>query len=321
MGRSVIGIDVGGTNLRLAVVDAAGRIVQRQRVASHIIEGRAAFCQRLEAAITLMRADAAASGGEVVAIGLGIPGLIDGDGTICSSVNMRPLDGFNLAGHLARTMGMPVQCGNDANVIALGEHRFGAGRGRSSLMVITIGTGLGSGLVLNGRIWSGTGGYASEFGHVTVLPDGRLCSCGNRGCLEQYVSAGALVRTARAGCRAAGLPDVASGLDAEGVGRYARQGHGWALEAFQKIGTWLGIAVASLANTLNLEAVVVGGGVAPSFELLEPALVSEVKRRCFPAIARSLDIVQAELGDDAGLLGAAALAAGDVLDEQVCRVR
>lgn len=309
MEHLTIGIDIGGTNLRFALVNTSGLIVYRSRSTSGITEGRAVFCERLLAGINELRTVAASRGGCIEGIGAGVPGLIGSDGLIHSSVNMRPLDGFNLAAFLKEETGYPSACGNDANLIALGEQAFGAGRRFSSCMVITIGTGLGSGLILDGRLWTGTGGFAAEFGHVTVDPEGLPCPCGNRGCLERYVSAGALVRTAQELLPLELLNTWGDRLDAEVVASLARHGEVGAQEAFQRMGRWLGTALASLVNTLDLEAVVIGGGVAASFDLLLPALSVELRQRCFPEIAADLLIVKGELGDDAGLLGGATLGA------------
>jgi glucokinase len=308
-GREIlsIGIDIGGTNLRFALVDSGGRIVCRSRLASGIAEGRDAFCRRLLDGIAGLRAAADAAEARVVGIGAGVPGLIGRDGVIHASVNMRPLDGFNLGLFLEQQTGMPALCGNDANVIAHGELIHGAGRGLNSFVVITIGTGLGSGLVLDRRLWTGTDGFAAEFGHVTVEPEGLPCPCGNRGCLEQYVSAGALVRFARERFTPELLDSAGDVLDAALVASLARQGEAAARGAFEEAGRCLGIALASLANTLNLEAAIIGGGVAASLDLLLPSLRRELARRCFPRIAEHFEILAGALGDDAGLLGAAAM--------------
>jgi glucokinase len=247
----------------------------------------------------------------VEAIGIGVPGLIAKDGLIHSSVNMQPLAGFNLAEFVELQTGLHTVCGNDANLIALGEQRFGAGREISSCMVITIGTGLGSGLILDRKLWIGSGGFAAEFGHITVDPVGPLCPCGNRGCLEQYVSAGALVRYAREF-----MPEITiDSISAEQIAELGRKGNPAALKAFDKLGYWLGIGLASLANTLNIQAIIIGGGVSASFDLLLPALRKSIQQRCFSEIYAGLAIKKALLGDDSGLLGGAALA------ESECHMR
>jgi glucokinase len=234
--------------------------------------------------------------------------LIDSDGLILSSVNMRPLDDFNLADFLLERTRLPSACGNDANIIALGEHAFGAGRRYSTFMVITIGTGLGSGLILDGRLWTGANGFAAEFGHVTMEPEGLPCTCGNKGCLEQYVSAGALVRYAQESLPPELLRKQEGAIEARTVAELARQGETGALAAFERMGHWLGIALASLVNTLNLEAVIIGGGVGASFDLLLPSIASELDQRCFLQQRAACMIEKAQLGDDAGLLGGAVLA-------------
>ncbi|MEI6306788.1 MAG: ROK family protein, partial [Deltaproteobacteria bacterium] len=275
---------------------------------SSISEGRGAFCSRLLDGICELRNVAETSGAIIAGIGAGVPGLIGCAGFIYSSVNMRPLDGLNLSSYLQEHTGLPVACGNDANLIALGEKKYGAGRRFSSCMVITIGTGLGSGLILDGRLWNGSGGFASEFGHVTVKRDGRLCSCGNRGCLEQYVYAGALFRYARKLLPREILLSLGGKLDGKMVAKLAGQNVAGAIGAFEQLGHWLGIAIASLVNTLNLEAVIIGGGVAEAFDYFSPSIIGELGRRSFPQIGSGCEVVKTELGDDAGLMGAAAIA-------------
>ncbi len=294
--RAYIGIDIGGTNLRGALVNAEGVIVSRFRTESAIVHGAAPFLKRLELHIREMLAAACNASLEVAAVGMGIPGLIDRCGTIRSSVNMQPLDGVNLAQILSERIGLKVHCGNDANLIALGEARAGAGHGLSSLMVVTIGTGLGSGLILDGQLWNGSGGFAAEFGHLTLEPDGWPCPCGNRGCLEQYVSASALSR-------------YGGGSTPEELARAAQRGDQTALLAFERMGECLGTGLASLLNLLNLEGIVIGGGVSASFDLMAPAIQRTLYTRTFPQISAGVQLRKSLLGDDAGLLGGAMLAA------------
>lgn len=301
-----IGIDIGGTNLRFALVSGLGKILFRSRSVSGIADGREVFCTRLLAGIVEMQNFATTQGMPVSGLGVGVPGLVGRDGVIHSSVNMKPLDGLNLTRFLKDATGLPVVCANDANVIAMGEYIYGAGTDFRSFMVISIGTGLGSGLILDGRLWSGVDGFASEFGHLTVKPDGLPCPCGNRGCLEQYVSAGAIVRYAVE--LFSGHPQGAELLlDASIVAGLARKGEPAARKAFETAGSWLGIGLASLANTLNLEAIIVCGGVSESLELFLPATRAELEKRCFSEIGTNLKILAGSLSDDAGLLGAAGM--------------
>lgn len=314
MEKHYIGIDIGGTNLRLALVRSNGVILYRSRTNSGIADGRGAFCSRLLSGIEELRAFAVSQNLLVSGIGVGVPGLVGSDGIIYSSVNMRPLDGFNLASFLEQATGLYAICGNDANVIGMGEYVYGAGCSFSTFAVISIGTGLGSALVLDGRLWTGADGFAAEFGHLTVKPDGLSCPCGNNGCLEQYVSAGAIVRYAEE-LGFSGSSRRVGQYDAAMLAGWARDGDVTAQKAFQAAGMWLGIALASLANTLNLQAVIVCGGVADSLDLILPALSDEFKRRCFPEISANLKIIAGQLGDDAGLLGAAGLVRSSFLKD------
>jgi glucokinase len=304
--QNYIGIDIGGTNLRFALVGAGGNILCRSRAASFIAEGRESFCSRLISGIEEMHSYAKQRGLLLSAIGAGVPGLVDSAGIVCSSVNMRPLDGFGLASYIEKSTGLPAICGNDANVIGMGEFVYGAGADFRTMAVISIGTGLGSALILDGQLWTGASGFASEFGHLTVNPGGLPCPCGNCGCLEQYVSASAVIRYAAEH----GLMHDSDGqrYEASTLAELARSGNIAAIKAFQVCGTWLGIALASLANILNPQAIIIGGGVGVSLDLIKPSLENELEQRCFREISAGLKVLPGMLGDDAGLLGAAGLA-------------
>jgi glucokinase len=309
---SVIGIDIGGTNLRFALVRGADGIVARHRAPTRIEEGWAALQDSLHDGIARLMREGRTRGTTPRAIGVGVPGLIGADGHVHSSVNLPPLEGNNIRECLERLTGIPVIAANDANAIAFGERAFGAGRPFDSFIMLTLGTGVGSGLVLGGRLWTGSRGFAAEFGHATVEPDGRRCGCGNRGCLEQYASASAIVRTAIAGAASSGssLATLAPGeITARAVAEAAAAGDRFAVGVFAGAGRALGIATATLVNLLDLDAVVLGGGVADSFPLLAGPLREEIATRAFPQMAAGLSIVKGELGDDAGLLGSAVLAA------------
>jgi glucokinase len=291
-----VGIDIGGTNLRGALVRPSGEVIERFRFKSAIAEGAEQFLGRLTEAIAELIAVAQKHAVQVKGVGLGVPGLIGADGIVHSSVNLQPLVGLNLSNLLSSRLCLPVLSANDANLIALGEAFAGAGQGMQSLVVITIGTGLGSGLILDGRLWTGTGGFAAELGHMTVEPEGIPCPCGNRGCLEQYVSAAALSR-------------YGGGRSPEELALQADAGEPEACAAFETIGYWLGIALASLINTLNLEGVVIGGGVAAGYDLFAPVLYKTIQQRAFPQMVKQVTLCKSALGDDAGLVGGALIAA------------
>ena len=298
-----IGVDIGGTNVRAALIGADNSIYQRFRSKTLSGAGNVGFVTRLTEQLQALAADAAGKDLKLCGVGVGIPGLIAGDGTVRSSVNLRFLEGVNLSQQLSDSLHVPVVSCNDANLIALGEAAVGAGVGFRSLAVITIGTGLGSGLILDGKLWRGDHGFAAEFGHITVDPEGLPCPCGNRGCLEQYVSASALSR-------------LGGGETPEQLAEQARLGNQVAIAAFERVGYWLGTALAGLVNTLNLSGIVIGGGVSAGFDLFEPSLRRAVQERAFVQMVQELKLVRAGLGDDAGLLGGALLASGRYASER-----
>jgi len=301
MERATIGIDIGGTHTRFALVDAEGRILYSSKTSSRIKDGLDVFCNILLNGISETKKSSNRSH-FFDGVGIGVPGLVDRNGAVHSSPNMPPLNGFNLSDFIQTQTGLPCVCANDANMIALGEQVFGAARELDSFIVITIGTGLGSGLILEKRLWRGSNSFAAEFGHVTVEPEGISCPCGNKGCLERYVSAGAIARSAREFMKnemSDATPDTA-----EEAAQLARQGIIGARAAFTRSGRYLGIALASLVNTLNLQAAVICGGVSASLDLIAPAIREELSIRCFPQIAANFTIIPGSLGDDAGALGA-----------------
>lgn len=290
MGNVCIGVDVGGTNLRFALVDQKGAVLCRVSEPTETVTAPAPFVSRLQGALRRLQREALSREVRVAGVGIGVAGLISGDGVVLSSVNLPALQGVNLGEELSRTLGLPVLVLNDANACAVGEQRFGAGKGFRSWLMLTIGTGVGAGLILDGRLWTGANGLAGELGHLTVEPDGRPCGCGNRGCLEQYAFATA----------------ISAGDDsAAAVARRAVSGDALAVARFEEVGRYLGIAAAGVLNLLNLEAVVLGGGVSESFELLAPAMRREIRSRTLALPGAAACVVKGALGPDAGVLGAA----------------
>lgn len=306
-----IGIDIGGTNLRLALVDDQGHIICEQRRKTEIYAGKEVFFHHLNESFRVIRGEGGTAGVWPKAVGVGVPGLIANDGLVHVSVNLPALDGVNLRDALVDLTGLPVVVANDVNACAYGEMQFGAGRSFASFLMVTLGTGVGGGLILNNRLWTGVDGVAGEFGHMTVEPGGRSCACGNRGCLEQYASATAIVAVAREliATRQQSLVGVSSGeITPETLAEIARGGNDAARRIFTEAARYLGIAAASVANLLNLEAIILGGGVAGSFDLLQRPLEEEIISRAFPIPGQRLKVLRSQLGNDGGMLGAAALA-------------
>lgn len=311
-----IAIDVGGTNLRFCLVDKEGQVLFRERQATEIARGRTDFISRLNASINFLKKKASGEGLRLVGIGVGVPGLISNDGVVYSSVNLQPLEGLNLREAILGSSGVPSFVVNDANAWAWGEKCFGAGKTMDSFLMLTLGTGVGSGLVLSGKLWTGADGVAGEFGHATVEPDGRLCGCGNHGCLEQYSSATAIVAAAldaiHEGAQSSLATVAQSEVTSAMIAEAAVNGDPLAISIFGQAGRYLGIASASVANLLNLDGIILGGGVAASFDLLAEPMRRELTARAFPIPARRMKVVKSELGDDAGILGVAAMALADM---------
>jgi glucokinase len=310
-----IGIDLGGTNCRAGLVGPAGLIGQIVRIPTRKDVAYPFFLQEVNALCAQLFAAAKTRGLKVVRVGMGAPGIVGVDGTVLTSPNLPMLNGQSLAVDLERSLRLPVVVMNDANAICWGEALYGAGMHFSSFITLTLGTGVGGGLVLDRRIWPGADGAAGEVGHITVVPDGRPCGCGNRGCLEQYASASALVLGVRerlAAGQASSLLSPPSELTSYLVAAAARAGDPLALSVIDEAGRALGLVLAGVANLLNLEGAVISGGASESFDLLQPVLLAELHRRAFGVPARRLQVVCGQLGDEAGILGAAGLAFGSL---------
>jgi len=305
-----LAMDIGGTNIRLGLVRENGQIMARRHLPCRIGQGFEPFLDSIRDEIKVLRRMAEGLNEPLLVLGGGIPGLIDSHGLVLSSVNLPALETLNMRRCLEEISGLPVAVQNDANGAALAEWRYGAGRPYSSLLHFTLGTGVGSGLILDGHLWTGVDGVAAEYGHATVEPEGHPCPCGSRGCLEQYASATAIARMARErieGGEATSLKkDAGSFPDSAEVSAAAGNGDPLALACFATAGRYLGIAAASAVNLLNLEAIVIGGGAGQSYALLADHVKDEINQRAFRVPAQRVRLLQGELGDDAGLLGAAA---------------
>ena len=298
----VIGLDLGGTNLRVAGVSAGGEVVALHREQTAAREGPGPVIERIVAAIGRVSDGVTSAGGSVRGVVLGAPGIISSrKGTVVASPNLPGWRDVPLRDRVAAATGLPVLLENDANAAAYGEYWRGAGQGCDSLVLLTLGTGVGGGLVLRGELWRGADGMAGEIGHLTVEPGGRTCRCGNAGCLETYASATAVVENYRE------LSGIEEGVSAEEVGRRAHEGDANARQAYREAGRSLGIAFAGLVNLLNPERIVIGGGVLPAWDLFMPAAEQEMRRRAFAPAAERVLFAPAALGDLAGVTGAAGL--------------
>lgn len=312
----VIGVDLGGTKLLAGAVDAQLRVHHRaHRPASGA--DAAAVLDTIESAV---REVAESDDVTVTAVGIGIPAQIDlRTGTVMLS-NHLPLEGVPVRDVMAERLGLPVTVDNDANLALLAELRAGAVQGCSDALMLTLGTGIGGGILAGGRVLRGAQGAAAELGHITVQADGPPCpgKCPNRGCLEAVASGTALGEAARH--VAARRPDGALARAMTGrhqlgrlVTELAHDGDPDARRLVAEVGTWLGVGIASLLNVFDPEVVVIGGGVVAAGELLLTPAREEVRRRALPPSGRFARIVAARFGDEAGMLGAAVLAQDGVL--------
>jgi glucokinase len=283
----LVGVDLGGTNVKLAVVED-GHIVSTGQVATASEDGPDAVLARVAAL--------AASAGPADGVGVALPGLFDEEGRAVLLPNLHgDWTGRPLAEPLAAALGAPAALVNDGHAFALAESTLGSGVGARTVMAIVCGTGVGGGLVLDGRLYLGLRERAGEFGHHTVAEDGPPCECGNHGCLELYAGA-------RAIARATGQPTFDDALDA------ARDGDERAIGALARAGTLIGLAVANVAIFLAPDRIVVGGGVAAAGDLVLGPLESELRRRARVAPLEDLAVVPAALGSFAGAAGAALFA-------------
>jgi glucokinase len=309
-----IGVDVGGTKVAAGVVDEHGTVIEKLKLPTPAAtpEGTAKVIG--DAVNELLGRY------EVKAVGVGAAGFVDEtSSTVLFAPNLAWRD-EPVKRQVEERIGMPVSVENDANAAAWAEVRFGAARGHLHVVLITVGTGIGAGIVINGELYRGRWGMAGEPGHYRVVPDGRLCGCGNRGCWEQYASGNALAAEARDYARrspgaavrmlqlAGGVPDAITGIE---VTTAAREGDEGALRCFDIVGSWLGQGLADLAAILDPGCFVIGGGVSEAGELLlRPARIAFVAGLTGRTHRQHADIRLAGLGADAGLIGAADLARG-----------
>ena len=308
-----IGIDVGGTKILGGVVDESGEVLATARTDTPRQGGKVLTQAIADIAKELLDKHEAGS------IGVSAAGFVSSDRkTMLATPNIADWNGVNLDYELTTLIGLPVIIENDANAAAWGEAKFGAGRNQAHMMMLTVGTGIGGGIVVNGALYRGAFGIAAEFGHIRVVPDGHLCGCGARGCFEQYASGKALLRHAREAINAS--PEIARNLLSRGDGTVAgltgsaitdaaRDGDSVALAAFTTTGQWLGAGIASLSAILDPACVVIGGGVIDAGEiLLKPT--REALERTMPFAGKHPypQIIAAQLGNKAGLVGVADLA-------------
>lgn len=314
--HTVIGIDLGGTKISTGLVRNDGKIIARDYQQTRAAEGQAAVIERVLDGARRVIAQAEIGRSQAAAVGIGAPGPLDiAAGVVVAPPNLPGWERVPLKQLIEDDLGITTFLENDANAAALGEYHFGAGRGVEHMIYITVSTGIGGGLILDGKLYHGASGMAGEIGHITIKPGGPLCGCGNRGCLEAMASGTAIARRARERVTS-GASTLIAGL-AEGdpqritaklVAEAASQGDAEAQEILAEAMDYLGIGVANLVNLFNPQLIVIGGGLMNIGEKLFRPVRRAIDQHTFPPATQAVKVVPAALGDDAGMLGAAAVA-------------
>jgi glucokinase len=304
MSEYAIGVDLGGTNLRAAAIDRSGKTLDKISGTTNFSEGRDAVLGDIADAISKLRERHGAAG--LAGIGVGVPGFIRiKEGFITGSNNLPYLENFPVRDEISRRVRSKVILENDANAAALGEKWKGAGQDVDDLVLLTLGTGIGGGIISGGRVLRGHVGMAGELGHITVVPNGNPCGCGNQGCVEKHASATAVTAMAR-------LMQIGEDLSSREVfelaGRNDKNGEK-ARTIWRVVGESLGIALATLVNTFNFPLYLLSGGMLPAWEYFEPHMLRTLEQRSFTyrVTKGETRIAQATLGNEAGLYGAAYL--------------
>jgi glucokinase len=313
--RAAIGIDIGGTNIKLGLVNEKGKVLLRDTFPSRSASSKRMLLGQLVEHIQALRSEARRLKLNLAGIGVGAPGPIDVErGFVYFFPNIPGWKNTPLKKILERKLKMPVFVENDANAMALGEFYFGAGRGVKNLLALTLGTGVGGGIVIGGKLFHGHSFSAAELGHMSVDPNGPRCVCGNRGCIETFIGNGYFVKEVRAALDSGQksllnrwIKKERRVLTPQLVQEAARAGDGFSRAQWQKTGERLGTFLAGLVNALNPQRIVVGGGIALGGDLILGPARSALKKKAFPIASRFVKVVPAVLGNDAGFVGAAAL--------------
>ncbi len=313
MAKERIGIDVGGTNVKIALVDNKGKIIYSNSIPTRAEMGYEYTINNMKEAITELIKETKSDPKNIESIGFGFPGQIDYQkGIVRLAPNIPGWVNVPIAEIMEKEFGIPTRVDNDVRCAALGELNYGAGQGCDNLICITVGTGIGSGLVINGKLVRGASNAAGEIGHIKLdMNGGPLCGCGDRGCLEAFASGPSIVALAEeyikggksTKYRELANPDITPYI----VSEAAKQGDPVAKRIFTIVGEYIGIGLASVVNLLNPEKIIIGGGVAAAGDLLLTPIKESLIKRAMPIAGSAVEIVPAQLGNSAGVIGASLL--------------
>ena len=295
-----IGVDLGGTNLRAAAVDRSGKILEKHARSTDMTRGRDEVIDDIVSGINTVR-QKIGSNSRLAGVGIGVPGFILIEkGYVTNSNNLPVLENFPLRDEIERRLGAPIILENDANAAALGEKWMGAGKDVDNLVLLTLGTGIGGGIISDGRVLHGEVGMAAELGHITIDPNGNPCGCGNYGCLEKIASATAVEAMSD-------LMSVGVHLTSLQVYEKAVDGDEKAKMIFRQMGWALGVGIANLINIFNYPLYLLSGGMLPAWDMFAPPMLEEIRKRSFTFRNTQTRVERATLGNQAGLIGAAYL--------------
>jgi len=309
-------VDLGGTNIKFGIVSEKGEILYKGMFSAQANLGRDAILNNINKAIEQSFVFARRKKIKIKGIGVGSPGTVNlNTGKIEGSCpNLPQMVNVNLKRRLSKSFKLPIYVDNDANVMALAEFKFGAAKGYKDVFCLTLGTGIGGGIILDGKLFHGSNFAAAEFGHMTICYNGRKCNCGGIGCLEMYASAPAMVKDAKRLLKRYRKSIIhklikrnLDKLTTEVIFQAERKGDVLASDVINQACTYLGTGIASAVNLLNPQVVVIGGGVSQGGMSFIRRIEEEVKKRAFPSATKSLKVVKAKLGNDAGFIGAAIL--------------
>ncbi len=312
-GRKAVGLDLGGTFIKIGLVDQRGRVIKKDEIPTLADQGkRSVVLKQMEKAVDFALAGSARK--EIAGIGIGTPGLVDNDGMVYEAPNIPGWDNLPLKRLFAQKYKLPTVVENDVNSITWGEYLFGAGRGSRTMICVTLGTGLGGGVVINGKLLRGGTYSAVELGHITIAYDGLKCNCGSIGCVERYVQRDAIVERAIDAIkkdRKTLIIELADGdlknITPKLISEACRKGDALAKEIWTDVGVCLGAMFTSVVNIFNPEIIVIGGGISKAGRILFDTALKTIKARAMHKLSKDLKIVPAGLGEDTGIISAGAL--------------
>ncbi|USS93856.1 ROK family glucokinase [Fructilactobacillus ixorae] len=316
MAKNLIGIDLGGTTTKMAFLNQQGEVLEKWRILTDVSDNGSHIVANIVKSIRQHIEDSGKTPADFIGIGMGTPGTVDREnGTVSEAYNLNWAASQPVRKQIQEGLGLPFDLDNDANVASLGEYWKGAGSLEEDVVFVTLGTGVGGGVIANGKLLHGVNGGAGEIGHIAVQPDGYLCTCGKRGCLETYASATGIVRVAadmaktfNGTSRLAELEQTDEKITSKLIFYLADNGDILANQVVDRICFYLGLALSAIGNTLNPASIVIGGGVSNAGNTLLQPTTKYFQENAFPSIRDTTKLKLAELGNDAGVIGAASMA-------------